>query len=165
MPQLPEGLRNGFVLSLPQKSLFVGLTPDLRAGFPSFIQLHSPDRLPNGAPSWEDRENPVCFEIEGKLMEPACGPTLFDSGGSRTKFGVDGLPKALRDGKFLREGRVLKAWCKGVFNWRFTAGKREIVVERGSQTGEADYILGLPFFRTHDVMYDLEIGLIGVRTP
>jgi len=119
---------------------------------------------PNGVPAWNDLAAPVCFAVAAvPVAQPCAAETAFDSGTTEVVL-IDGdVPAAEQDSAgYLAAGTTFEASLTGVFDWPTTATTGEIYVAE-SGPGSFDRILGMPFFSTHDVAFDLQGGAIGIR--
>jgi hypothetical protein len=119
---------------------------------------------PNGAPAWNDLAVPVCYAVAAApVTQPCAAETLFDSGTSEVILLDGDIPPGDQgtDG-FLEPGTMFEASMTGVFDWMTTATAEQIYVAAGP-AGSFARILGMPFFATHDVAFDIQAGTIGIR--
>ncbi len=118
---------------------------------------------PNGVPAWNDLAVPVCFAVAATpVSQPCAAETLFDSGTTEVVLTDGDIPATDDDGQFLNPGVSFEASMMGVFDWNTTATADQIYVA-ASPLGSFSRILGMPFFATHDVAFDIQSGMIGIR--
>ena len=147
-------------------SLAIGLSASDLSTY-QFVAL-SPDssgsQHPNGVPAWNDLAAPVCFSVAAaQVAQPCAAETAFDSGTTEVIL-IDGdVPTSEQDSAgYLASGTAFEASLSGVFDWTTTATTGEIYVAEAGP-GSFDRILGMPFFSTHDLAFDIQAGKIGIR--
>lgn len=116
--------------------------------------------LPPGVKAFDDRTLPLCATI-GTAVANDCAPGLLDSGTWYLFFANVSWGDVVASDGTLREGTDLDLKLEGVFDWH--PDTRYAYVSPKAFLGGFSRILGMPFFTTHDVLYDLETGDIGVR--
>lgn len=119
---------------------------------------------PNGVPAWNDLAVPVCFAVAAApVAQPCSAETTFDTGTSEVLVLDGDVPTSQQDAAgYLASGTAFEASLANVFDWKTAATTGEMYVA-ASSSGSFDRILGMPFFSTHDVAYDIQAGTIGIR--
>lgn len=156
---LPGALANGFVVDVAREGPHVrlGLDGEDTHGF-RFAALRpaNPATAEDGAmPLWIADSIQACFSVEGSA--PACGPVIFDTGGSAMDIAMEGLPPELMEGEFVRAGARVSFEVPDAFHLTFRSeGHHDVRIRpgHGANSGER-------FFRHYVVAYDGQNGRIG----
>lgn len=156
---LPGALANGFIVDVAHDDPHVrlGLDPqDIRGFRFAALRPDNPARTADGKlPLWIADSIKPCFTIEGGA--PACGPVIFDTGGSAMDIALEGLPPELMKGDFLRAGVGVTMEVPDAFRLAFRSEGHDDVRIRPGHGGNS----GERFFRHYLVAFDGQNGRIG----
>lgn len=184
LPQLPGNLSSGFAVQLTCGARFaptvlIGLTEAVRARVTSWVPMQGRNderTFPGSAlPTYAQRLIAVQYALRrGTLAYPFASDSILDTGGPTTTIHEHGdlkLPEALLvppDRTTVRTGSRFRATADGIdpvdgFTLDLVTGSvpgvNRIDVTRDG--GDAFVNLGLIPFLRHDVVFDLERGLVG----
>lgn len=156
---LPGALSNGFIVDVKHDDphVHIGLDAESTRGF-RFANLRSADPATTKDGKmrlWVADSIQSCFSVEGS--EPACGPVIFDTGGSAMDISMEGVPPELLDGDFLQAGVRVTFEVPDAFRLTFRSeGHHDVRIRpaHGSNSGER-------FFRHYLVAFDGQNGRIG----
>lgn len=183
--QLPQPYGAGYILSLKNLSLTVGITPAARSTF-NQVQMaavaQSPSCAPgpNGcAPAWNNATVTGCFSLPDLPSLPRqCITTLFDSGAGNIRMTVDPSLQSVAqavtkpDGKMLSGTRIQVDMPPFFTGQVFKAGdlqwinQGEIVYWNNSGNYKNNYAnsnLGAPALLHLDALWDGATGKLGIR--
>lgn len=162
---LPGALGNGFVVDVAREDprVLIGLDDQAMRGF-RFARPRpaDPAATEDGKlPLWIADSIQACFSVEGGA--PACGPVIFDTGGSAMDINLDAISPELLEGDFVRAGARVDMEVPDTFRLGFhSEGHHDVRIRpgHGANSGER-------FFRHYVVAFDGENGRIGFlpRSP
>jgi len=170
VPQLSGNLSSGYLIrtggfNSTQGTFTLGLTGNNTAGA-GIGFLDQVGTFPNGAPIWDD-EQPVIYTIEDAVgttvINQQVSDTVFDTGSSDIFLDTNALGSSIFLTSQLLPGSELLTVLQGGFTYGVsvttpvTPGIDRVFVDsfNGFQ------ILGMPFFFTFDVFFDIDQGRIG----
>lgn len=184
LPQLPGNLSSGFAVRLAcgarhAPTVLIGLTDAVRSRVTAWVPMldRDDDRVfpDSGLPTYAQRVIAVQFALRrGPLVYPFSSDSILDTGGPTTTVHEHGelkIPEALLtspDGDQVRSGSRFRATATGIdpqnnFTLDLVTGSipgiNRIDVTRASP--EPFVNLGLIPFLRHDVVFDVERGLVG----
>lgn len=184
LPQLPGNLSSGFAVRLTcgaryAPTVLVGLTDAVRSRVTAWVPMRGRNEertFPgSGWPTYAQRLIAVDFGLRrGPLSYPFASDSILDTGGPTTTVHEHGdlkIPEALLtspDGEQVRSGTRFRATAAGIdpqndFTLDLVTGSvpgiNRIDVTRANP--EPFVNLGLIPFLRHDVVFDLERGLVG----
>jgi len=159
MVQLPENVARRYALDTKSGQLIVGATDDDTAGFATY-PLAARGTHPNGARAFDDSSLPLCVSV-GSAVANDCASGLLDTGVQWLFFAGVKWGDAV-EGTGLAPGATLGISLGGVFEWKEVPTEMLYVSPRPFLGGYSR-ILGMTFFETYDVLYDLDRGALGVR--
>lgn len=184
LPQLPGNLSSGFAVRLTCGARFaptvlIGLTEAVRSRVTAWVPMQGRTDDPafpgSGLPTYAQRLIAVQFALRrGPLSYAFSADSILDTGGPTTSIHEHGdlkLPESLLatpDGKAVRAGSRFRATAAGIdpgddFKLDLVTGSvpgfNRIDVTRAS--AEPFVNLGLIPFLRHDVVFDVERGLVG----
>lgn len=183
--QLPQPYGAGYILSLKNLSLTVGLTPQAQAGF-NLVQMAAATQTPgcaagpNGcAPAWNNATVTGCFSLPDLPSLPQqCITTLFDSGAGNIRMTVapnlQSVASAVTkpNGKMFAGTRIQVDMPPFFTGQVFKAGdsqwidQAEIVYwapNGGYKPNYANSNLGAPALLHLDALWDGSTGKLGIR--
>ncbi len=183
--QLPQPYGAGYILSLKNLSLTVGLTPQARASF-NQVQMAAVTQSPgcaagpNGcAPAWNNATVTGCFTLPDLPALPKqCITTLFDSGAGNIRMTVDPSLQSVAsavtkpNGKMIAGTRIQVDMPPFFTGQVFKAGdsqwidQAEIVYWNNSGAYKSNYAnsnLGAPALLHLDALWDGATGKLGIR--
>lgn len=155
---LPGALSNGFIVDVnpDDPHVHIGLDAERMGGF-RFADLRpaDPAMTEDGKMRlWIADSIKSCFSVEGG--EQACGPVIFDTGGSAMDINMK-VPPELLEGDFLQAGVRVTFEVPDAFRLTFRSeGHHDVRIQpgHGSNSGER-------FFRHYLVAFDGQNGRIG----
>lgn len=182
LPQLPGNLSSGFVVSLScrgrsEARLVLGLTEESRGRVTSWVPMLGAGEgrpFPGGRPTYAQKLIAPDFVVgRGRTSYPFSTEAILDTGGPTTSIKErDGLriPDAFLERSELptriRTGTRFRVTAEGVdddFELRLVAGRVPGIDEVNVvESTEKEFVnLGLIPFLRHDVVFDVERGLVG----
>lgn len=184
LPQLPGNLASGFAVELScggqfEPRLVIGLTDAVRARVTTWVPMQgrSDDRTfpSSGLPTYAQRLIAVDFALQrGSLSYAFSADSILDTGGPTTTIHEHGdlmVPDALLTPPHrnaLRTGALFRAASTGIdpaddFELDLLTGTVPGInrIDVTTESGEPFVNLGLIPFLRHDVVFDVEQGLVG----
>lgn len=184
LPQLPGNLSSGFAVQLTcgarhAPTVLIGLTEEVRSRVTAWVPMlgRNEERIypGSGLPTYAQRLVAVEFGLRrGPLSYAFASDSILDTGGPTTTVHEHGdlkIPEALLttpDGTQVRSGSQFRATAAGVdpeddFTLDLVTGSVPGVnrIDVTRESPEPFVNLGLIPFLRHDVVFDLERGLVG----
>lgn len=171
-----EKISQGYVIT--EKGVHVGLTPELRCGFHVLKLNQNRHQAVTSKDVAEWSGIPMSLHLSEQFANIA-GTILFDSGISQMYLGIPkdaynslklrkvGSSTRVKDGSHFTV-RIGQKESTPILEWPVVVGSPEVttpkkVLPRGKKPGMAFINSGRNFFKRHDLLFDAEKGLVGLR--